>query len=280
VNILKYQPLHPPNHQTPFILQYDHTLLARQFTLIEKDILSNIDWAELIGPTWMDRNPEMVDGRDWKVFIIRDEAISILSSPDLTWYILGGEVDVDGWTQTLAERRLVVSKFIHLAAACQQMHNYATLTQTVTGLQSQHVSALTKTWDGLSQEDIDLWNDLQSLVDSQKNWSKMRNKMDISGVGPRCKGEGCIPFIGTSLPNSSYLGIFMPDLVHTVSQSLQPGKIDIEGLRLRVSIVKKTLRMIELVEEYIYRPESGVGEQCLRITVFNEPMLRIAAGLE
>jgi hypothetical protein len=57
----------------PFILQYDSTLLARQFTLIEKDILGEIDWAELIEPTWMERNPEMVDVRDWKGFIVRDE---------------------------------------------------------------------------------------------------------------------------------------------------------------------------------------------------------------
>jgi hypothetical protein len=57
----------------PFILQYDSALLARQFTLIEKDILAEIDWAELVEPTWVNRNPELVDVRDWKGFIVRDE---------------------------------------------------------------------------------------------------------------------------------------------------------------------------------------------------------------
>jgi len=57
----------------PFILQYDCTLLAQQFTLIEKDILAEVDWLELIEPTWVDRNPELVDVRDWKGFILRDE---------------------------------------------------------------------------------------------------------------------------------------------------------------------------------------------------------------
>ena len=105
-------------------------------------------------------------------------------------------------TQALAERTLVVSKFIHLAAACQRLHNYATLTQIVMGLQSQHVSTLNKTWEGLSQEDVDLWNNLQDLVDSHKNWSRMRYEMDQSTVGPRRKGEGCIPFVGTSISDS------------------------------------------------------------------------------
>jgi hypothetical protein len=57
----------------PFILQYDSSVLARQFTLIEKDICAEIDWAELIEPTWMERNAELVDIRDWKGFVVRDE---------------------------------------------------------------------------------------------------------------------------------------------------------------------------------------------------------------
>jgi hypothetical protein len=57
----------------PFILQYDSAVLARQFTLIEKDIIAEIDWAELVEPTWMNRSPELVDVRDWKGFIVRDE---------------------------------------------------------------------------------------------------------------------------------------------------------------------------------------------------------------
>jgi hypothetical protein len=101
-------------------------------------------------------------------------------------------------TQSIAERRLVISKFIHIAAACQRLHNYATLTQIVMGLQSQHVTALTKTWEALNSEDMSLWNDLQNLVDSRKNWSKMRYEMDSSCVGPRSKDEGCIPFVGIS----------------------------------------------------------------------------------
>jgi len=57
----------------PFILQYDSAVLARQFTLIEKDICAEIDWIELIEPTWMERTSDLVDVRDWKGFVMRDE---------------------------------------------------------------------------------------------------------------------------------------------------------------------------------------------------------------
>jgi hypothetical protein len=57
----------------PFILQYDSMLLARQFTLIEKDICAEIDWVELVEPTWLNKSIEMGDIRDWKGFIMREE---------------------------------------------------------------------------------------------------------------------------------------------------------------------------------------------------------------
>jgi len=56
----------------PFILQYDSTVLARQFTLIEKDICAEMDWVELVEPTWMERSSDLVDVHDWKSFVMRD----------------------------------------------------------------------------------------------------------------------------------------------------------------------------------------------------------------
>ena len=186
-------------------------------------------------------------------------------------------------TQSLAERIIVVSKFIHLAIACLRLRNYATLTQIVMGLQSQHVANLTKTWDGLSAEDLKRWQELEELVAPRKNWAKMRSAMDHSMLEPRQTGEGCIPLMGTFPSHRLKLisVIFMSDLIHTTSRSLSPSKIDFEGLRLRASIIKRTLRMIELSEEYDFQPEAGVAERCLWITAFDEGMLRrIAAGLE
>ena len=186
-------------------------------------------------------------------------------------------------TQSLAERTMVISKFIRLAVACQRLNNFATVTQIVVGLQSQHVAALNKSWEGLKLEDKKAWHELLELVDARKNWSNMRRAMDMSGAGPRHQGVGCIPFIGmkSSLNLSLIPGVFMSDLVHVTSRSLAPRKIDFEGLRIRASIVKNTLRMIELAEEYDFHPEPGLGERCLWITAFDENMLhRIARSLE
>jgi hypothetical protein len=73
----------------------------------------------------------------------------------------------------------------------------------------------------------------------------------------------------------------MSDLVHIASRSLPSGKIDFAGMRMRASIVKKTLHLIELSDEYDFSSEPGVGERCLWITAFDESLLRrLTSGLE
>jgi son of sevenless len=98
---------------------------------------------------------------------------------------------------------MVISKFIHVAAECRRVNNFATLTQIVVGLQSQHVMALRRTWRRLSAKDLGIWQELQDLVDSRKNWAKMRQDMDAACDGIRKKGQGCIPFLGMFKLHSS-----------------------------------------------------------------------------
>jgi hypothetical protein len=99
----------------PFILQYNSALLAQQFTLIEKDICAEIDWAELIEPTWMQRNAELVDARDWKGFVIRHEGDRGLDTlmarfnlvyPSISSRLIvdGGMDDFRGYSDTITSR--------------------------------------------------------------------------------------------------------------------------------------------------------------------------------
>lgn len=52
----------PTSIHLPFILAYDSELLAKQFTLIEKDALLEIDWKELVELSWSQTD---ADVKDW-----------------------------------------------------------------------------------------------------------------------------------------------------------------------------------------------------------------------
>jgi hypothetical protein len=54
--------LQPVAIHLPFILAYDSELLAKQFTLIEKDALLEVDWRELVELSWSQADSEV---RDW-----------------------------------------------------------------------------------------------------------------------------------------------------------------------------------------------------------------------
>ena len=58
--------LQPPSIHLPFILAYDSELLAKQFTLIEKDALNEIDWKELVELRWKQTSTSV---RDWVEFL-------------------------------------------------------------------------------------------------------------------------------------------------------------------------------------------------------------------
>lgn len=57
------QLLEPTPTHLPFILAYDSELLARQFTLIEKDALQEVDWKELVELSW--GRAVNTEVRDW-----------------------------------------------------------------------------------------------------------------------------------------------------------------------------------------------------------------------
>ena len=58
--------LQPPSIHLPFILAFDSELLAKQFTLIEKDALNEIDWKELVELRWKQTSTAV---RDWVEFL-------------------------------------------------------------------------------------------------------------------------------------------------------------------------------------------------------------------
>lgn len=58
--------IQPSSIHLPFILAYDSELLAKQFTLIEKDALMEVDWKELVELRWSQTSSNV---RDWVEFL-------------------------------------------------------------------------------------------------------------------------------------------------------------------------------------------------------------------
>ena len=199
-----------PTH-TPFILAFSSEVLAQQFTVIEKDALAEIDWKELVDLKWASTPPEV---RNWADYCMRTPNQSgvdiVIARFNL---VVKWAVSSILMCDTAAERAKTIAKYIHVAAYCRSLRNYATTYQLTVALLSTAIGRLTSSWDLIADTDRAALADLEELVQPVKNFARLRSEMETSLVSDPAaksppghartlsKGEkdgygACIPFLG------------------------------------------------------------------------------------
>jgi len=201
----------PDQTHTPFVLAFSSELLAQQFTVIEKDALAEIDWKELIDLKWASTPPKV---RNWADYCMRTPNQSgvdiVIARFNL---VVKWAVSSILMCDTAAERARTIAKYIHIAAHCRRLRNYATTYQLTVALLSTAISRLSSTWTLIADSDRAALSDLEELVQPIKNFARLRSEMETSLVSnpsspiasgharTHSKGEkdgygACIPFLG------------------------------------------------------------------------------------
>ncbi|KAJ6256294.1 hypothetical protein Dda_8791 [Drechslerella dactyloides] len=236
----------------PFILAYDSELLAKQFTLIEKDALTEIDWKELVELRW---KPTSKPFRDWVDFLKNNDVRGVEIVVARFNLMVSWATSEIVMTRDIYERARCITKYIHIAAHARRLQNFATTYQLVIALLSYDVARLKKTWSLVTEADRATFRDLESLVQPNMNYHNLRKEMDL------VTGEtGCIPFVG----------LFTHDLIHTATMTSQvagtphgPALVNWAKYKRTAEIVKKLLRLVDASAKYNFEPVDGVCERCL-----------------
>ncbi|CAO3600490.1 unnamed protein product [Absidia cylindrospora] len=195
---------------SPMVLQHRSHSLAQQLCLVEKWVLLQVDWEEMVHCRWtkMGNHSSMTEEDDYRRM---DENGNMIHMDDdhhvaATYYsrqtrqlqLMRGEQEggvqqlikrfntVCQWvsgeivrTPSLDDRVLVIEKFIRLAQKCQTYSNFATLVQILLGLQSPSVSRLRKTWARVADSEMRLLEQLSSFTSPMKNWKHIRDNMTV-----------------------------------------------------------------------------------------------------
>ncbi|CAZ83094.1 unnamed protein product [Tuber melanosporum] len=255
--------LRPTSIHLPFILAYDSELLAKQFTLIEKDALMEVDWKELVELKWSQTSPAV---RDWVEFLSSEGTRGVevvIARFNLMCKWARSEIVM---TKDINERAKTVVKFIHIAAHARRLQNFATMYQITIALLTADVTRLRQTWSLISPADLSTFKEMEALVQPIRNFHNLRAEMD------KVTGEsGCIPFVG----------IFTHDLIQNAQRPLtistSPDSeplINFERHRTTASIVKRLLRLIEASHKYDFKAVDGVCERCLWIASLMDEEIR------
>ncbi|CEP10685.1 hypothetical protein [Parasitella parasitica] len=179
------------SHYRPLILKYRSEIIAQQFCLIEKAMLQNVTWDELVDLRWRKRSAaresyviDMTTLNDDDVHVGVDQMIGFFN---MTCQWVASEI--------------VRSRHLD--------------TRILLGLQSPAVSRLDKTWQRVDHCQMELFNQLKEMAKPFKNWKNIRDCMTkatdevaesfaVESVLTKSlksfdSANGCIPFLGLYL---------------------------------------------------------------------------------
>ncbi|GAN00980.1 low temperature essential 1 protein [Mucor ambiguus] len=276
------------SHYKSIILKYRSEVIAQQFCLIERAMLQNVTWDELVDLRWRKRSAQR------KSFVIEmttlDDDVPVgvdqmIGFFNMTCQWVASEIVQ---SQQLDTRVKVIEKFLRIALKCYHHRNYSTLMQILLGLQSPAVSRLERTWQKLDHCQMELFNQLKEMAKPFRNWKNVRDCMTkateevaesfaVESVLTKSLKEfdnshGCIPFLGLYLSDlvfvaelPTFIGSALPedgeqeeeqeqqsddkDLCERLSHHL----VNYNKFRITASVVKHVLAFQVLSRAYNFK---------------------------
>ncbi|KAL8671700.1 MAG: hypothetical protein Q9168_003800 [Polycauliona sp. 1 TL-2023] len=252
------------HRHVPFVLSFESSVVAQQFTIIERDALNEINWQDLIDMRWHHTSPSTLN---WVDYLRTQDATGIELVTARFNLMVKWVLSEVVLTQNIEERAMAIIKYIHVAKYCRKHHNYATLLQLTIALTSVDISRLSKTWELVPGSEKRTLKELESLVTPIKNFHNLRQEMETTN-----SEEGCIPVIA----------LYIHDLTYNSQKPSQvPGTregeplVNFERYRTTASIVKSLLRLIDASSKYTYRPVEGAISKCLWMACLSDEAIRM-----
>ncbi|WPK24310.1 hypothetical protein PUMCH_001578 [Australozyma saopauloensis] len=288
---LKVENILESGTHVPFILSFSSRNLAEHFTIIEKDMLQEIDWKELIELQW---NKDLTPVNSWLEIIANESYYNNNKGVNLViarfnlmvnWII--SEILL---TKDESERIDVISRFIHTAHHCFNMQNFATLMQIILALTSERLNKLRSTWNKLAPGDILTLKNLEQLASPVKNFYNIR--LCTNEIVP---SRGCIPFVGLYLsdlvfnaerpkfakskqtaPNTSGNDDSMGTVGDLSGEIVGEDErmINFSRFRTSVHIVKSLSQSIEWASQYDFLVDDELLRKCLYIKSLDEDEMK------
>lgn len=275
-----------------FVLSYDSKCLAEHLTIIEKDMLQEIDWKELIELQW---NKELTPVNSWLEIIVNENYYNKNKGVNLVIarfnLMVNWTISEILLTRTEEERIAIISRYIHVAHHCLAMQNFSTLMQLILALTSEKVAKLKSTWKNLPPGDILTLKNLEELTSPLKNFINIRLCTNL--IKP---SRGCIPFVGLYLSDLVFNAerpkfVKKPKQAASVKQNdsyeksvtLGDSTLSTEGtspeedrlinfsrFRTSVHVVKSLSQCIEWSSNYRFPIDEELLRKCLYIKSLDE----------
>ena len=171
---VKTTPSRQPTAHLPFVVAFESEIIAEQLTIIEKDAIDEVDWKDLISLNWQQTPPHV---RNWVDFLKHDaNGIDIVIARFNL--VVKWAVSECLLTETPSERAKCISKFIHVAAHCLRLRNYASMYQITLALLSSDLARLHQSWALVPPADKQTLERFEKLCQPLRNFHHLRSEME------------------------------------------------------------------------------------------------------
>ncbi|KFZ10830.1 hypothetical protein V502_07898 [Pseudogymnoascus sp. VKM F-4520 (FW-2644)] len=267
-------PLYSEEHM-PFILNFDSNLVAKQFTLIEKEALGEIHFRELLEMKWSHEAASAC--QSWPKFL---EILQQMEEDDTVSHgieICGARSSImTQWaisqiilTQDINERARTIAKLIEIATHCRQMGNYATLFQLTVAVSNPVIVELHETWRHVPAAEVQSLREFEELIQPANNFRRLRDEME-SVLGKRA----CIPLVVIYAKDLTVLKD-MPSYI--ASTPTDPPLINVSKCRAQATVVQLFSRYLESSTGYKFQTVPGLTDRCLWIAGLSQTEIRSRA---
>lgn len=243
----------------PFILMYSSRDIAQQMTLIERDVLNEVDWKSLL-QLQMDEN--LKSYTSWlEVLVNQDELSGIdlgVARFNLTVDWIISEIVL---TKAVKLKRNILQKYIHVAEHCIKLQNFNTSMQIVLALSSIEVQHFKESWRLVEPGDMLIWAEMKNLFSSEyDDYKGLRELMnDMEPI------RGCLPF----------LVLYLSDLKNLANTSTffhsNHDIVNYQKFHSLASIVKNFIQRVNWgIEFYQLELNPQLLSKCLYISALKE----------
>ena len=239
----------------PFILMYDSTSIAKQMTLIERELLNEVDWKDLLELKIEYKGPSVTS---WLQLLVQSEVLTgidlAIARFNLTVSWIISEIVL---TEDIKIRRSVIQRFIHIADHCKTFQNYNTLMEIVLALNSNVVQKMISSWRLVEPGDLLVWEDLKNIPSLSNNYQRIRTY--LNNLDPL---KGCIPFIV----------VYLSDLALNSQKRtwIKEGKIvNYNKFDTNVQIVKHFIQRVQWSKYYDIEVDHELLSKCVYISTLS-----------
>lgn len=239
----------------PFILMYDSLSIAQQMTLIEKELLGEVDWKDLLNVNLTYDGPNITS---WLQLLVQNEMLSgidlAIARFNLTVDWIISEIIL---TSDIKLRRNTIQRFIHVADHCRSFQNYNTLMEIVLALDSTAVQKCLEAWRLIEPGDLITWGELKKMPSLDRNYAYIRRL--LNNIDPI---KGCVPFIV----------VYLSDLCLNNEKRTwikENQVVNYNKFETNVQIVKNFIQRVQWSKFYNFRVDHELLSKCVYLTALS-----------